>query len=76
MTGMVTNIGALDQLVQDRVIGKFNHKDLSVALKRQSVTGEALAQDIWQELASRITQGRLANIRLVPSRDLAYEVSA
>lgn len=76
MTGMVTDIGALDRLVRVRVIEKFDHKDLSVALNRQSVTGEALAQDIWQELAPGITQGTLTNIRLVPSRDLAYEVSA
>ena len=75
MTGMVTDIGALDQLVKDRVIAKFDHKDLSVALQRQSVTGQELAQDIWQELAPGITQGALTNIRLVPSRDLAYEVS-
>jgi 6-pyruvoyltetrahydropterin/6-carboxytetrahydropterin synthase len=73
MTGMVTDIGALDQLVQDRVIAKFDHKDLSVALHRQSVSGEALAQAIWQELAPGITQGTLTNIRLIPSRDLAYD---
>ncbi len=76
VTGMVTDIGALDRLVKDRVIAKFDHKDLSVALQRQSVTGQELAQDIWQELAPGITQGTLTNIRLVPSRDLAYEVSA
>ena len=73
MTGMVTDIGALDQLVKDRVIAKFDHKDLSVALHRQTVTGEDLAQYIWQELAPRVTQGTLTNIRLVPSRDLAYD---
>lgn len=73
MTGMVTDIGALDRLLQDRVITKFNHKDLSVVLKHQSVTGQELAQDIWQELAPHMTQGTLTNIRLVPSRDLAYD---
>ncbi|HMS86112.1 MAG TPA: 6-carboxytetrahydropterin synthase [Nitrospira sp.] len=76
MTGMVTDIGALDQLIQERVIAKFDHKDLSTALSRRFVTGEVLAQDIWQELVQRITQGTLTNIRLVPSRDLTYEVSA
>ena len=73
LTGMVTDIGALDRLVKDRVIEKFDHKDLSVALHRQSVSGEELAQDIWHELALGITQGTLTNIRLVPSRDLAYD---
>ncbi len=73
MTGMVTDIGALDRLVQERVIAKFDHKDLSVVLNHQSVSGEELVQDIWQELAPHIAQGTLTNIRLVPSRDLAYD---
>jgi 6-pyruvoyltetrahydropterin/6-carboxytetrahydropterin synthase len=72
---MVTDLGALDRLVQDRVIKKFERQDLSLVLNRQAVTGEDLAQDIWQELAPRITQGTLTNIRLIPSRDLAFEVS-
>jgi len=76
LSGMVTDIGALDWLVKDRVIKKFDHQDLSAVLDGQSVSGEDLAQDIWKELAPRITQGTLTNIRLVPSRDLAYEVSA
>jgi 6-pyruvoyltetrahydropterin/6-carboxytetrahydropterin synthase len=76
VTGMVTDIGALDRLVQDRVIKKFDRRDLSAVLNRQAVTGEDLAQDIWQGLAPLIAQGALTNIRLVPSRDLAYEVSA
>ncbi len=76
LTGMVTDIGALDRLVHDKVIKKFDQQDLSQVLNRPIGTGESLAQDIWQELASRITQGTLSNIRLVSSRDLAYEVSA
>jgi 6-pyruvoyltetrahydropterin/6-carboxytetrahydropterin synthase len=76
LTGMVTDIGALDRLVQSLVIKKFDRQDVSIVLNRQAVTGEDLARDVWQELASRILQGTLSNIRLVSSRDLAYEVSA
>jgi 6-pyruvoyltetrahydropterin/6-carboxytetrahydropterin synthase len=76
LTGMVTDLGALDRLVQDRVIKRFDRQDLTLVLRRRAVTGEDLARDIWQELAQQITQGTLTNIRLVPSRDLAYEVSA
>lgn len=75
-TGMVTDIGLLDQLVEDRVIKKFDKQNLSVVLNRQTVSGEDLAQNIFQELASRITQGTLTNIKMVSSRDLTYEVSA
>jgi 6-pyruvoyltetrahydropterin/6-carboxytetrahydropterin synthase len=73
---MVTDIGALDRLVEERVIKKFDKQNLSLVLNRQTVSGEDLARNIFQELAPRITQGTLTNIRLVPSRDLAYEVSA
>ncbi len=76
VTGMVTDIVALDGLVHDRIIKKFDRQDLSLVLNHQPVSGEDLAQDVWRELAPRITQGRLTHIRLVPSRDLVYEVSA
>lgn len=75
-TGMVTDIGALDRLVQTRVIKKFDRQDLSRSLNRPTVTDEDLAHHIWQELHPHITQGTLSNIRLVSSRDLSYEVSA
>lgn len=75
-TGMVTDIGALDRLVEDRVVKKFDKQNLSLVFNRQTVSGEDLARNIFQELAPSVTQGTLANIRLVPSRDLAYEVSA
>ncbi|MBX3319390.1 MAG: 6-carboxytetrahydropterin synthase [Nitrospira sp.] len=75
-TGMVTDIGALDRLVEDQVIKKFDKQNLSLVFNRQAVSGEDLARNIFEELAPRITQGTLTNIRLVPSRDLAYEVSA
>jgi len=76
MAGMVTDIGALDQLVRDTVIKKFDKQNLSLVLNVQTVSGEDLVRNIYQELAPRITQGTLTNVRLVPSRDLAYEVSA
>jgi len=76
VTGMVTDIGALDRLVLERVIKKFDRQDLSLVLKRQAVTGEDLARDTWLELASHISQGTLTNIRLVHSRDLAFNISA
>ena len=75
-TGMVIDIGALDQLVEDRIIKKFDKQNLSLVLNRQTVSGEDLVQTIFQELAPRMTQGTLTHVRLVPSRDLVYEVSA
>ncbi|MFZ3014239.1 MAG: 6-carboxytetrahydropterin synthase, partial [Nitrospira sp.] len=76
VTGMVTDIGALDRLVQDRVITPFDRQDLRQVLGSETVKGEALAKTIWDRLAGHLSSGTLHNIRLVSSRDLAYEVSA
>jgi 6-pyruvoyltetrahydropterin/6-carboxytetrahydropterin synthase len=76
MTGMVTDIGALDQLVKERVIKKNDQQDICYVFNRPAAAGEDIAQDIWSELAPYITQGVLSSIRLISSRDLVYEVFA
>lgn len=76
MTGMVTDIVALDRLVEEKVIKKFDQQDLLHVLGRQTVSGEDLTRNVFHELVPYITQGTLTNVRLVPSRDLAYEVLA
>jgi 6-pyruvoyltetrahydropterin/6-carboxytetrahydropterin synthase len=76
VTGMVTDIAALDRLVHDRVIDVFNRQDRSRVFQPLGVTGDHLAQDIWARLVPHIAPGRLANIRLVQSRDLSFELTA
>jgi 6-pyruvoyltetrahydropterin/6-carboxytetrahydropterin synthase len=61
---MVTDIGALDRLVQDKVGQAFG---------TQPVTGEQLVEHIWNQLVSSFSSGRLSNVRLVQSRDLSFE---
>jgi 6-pyruvoyltetrahydropterin/6-carboxytetrahydropterin synthase len=61
---MVTDIGALDRLVQDKVGQTFG---------TQPVTGEQLVEHIWNQLVSSLSSGRLSNVRLVQSRDLSFE---
>jgi 6-pyruvoyltetrahydropterin/6-carboxytetrahydropterin synthase len=73
VTGMVTDIGTLDRVVQERVVQIFNHHDLSQVLGTQTVTGERLVEHIWKQLASSLTSGTLSNVRLVQSRDLSFE---
>jgi 6-pyruvoyltetrahydropterin/6-carboxytetrahydropterin synthase len=75
-TGMVTDIGALDRLVQDRVIKSFDRQDLRQVLGSERVRGEALAKTIWDRLVGQPSGGILHHIRLTLSRDMAYEVSA
>ncbi len=72
-TGMVTDIGALDRVVQDNVVQIFDRQDLRQVFGVQQVTGGQLAERIWNSLASDITSGHLANIRLVRSRDIFFD---
>ncbi len=75
VTGMVTDIGALNQLVQEKVIRQFDRHDLREALGTQAATGEQLVEHIWTQLVASLSSGRLSNVRLVQSRDLSYEYS-
>ncbi|MBI4401965.1 MAG: 6-carboxytetrahydropterin synthase [Nitrospirae bacterium] len=72
-TGMVTNIVALDRLVQEKVIQPFNGQDLRKVLGIQKVTGEHLARTIWGRLVISVPSGKLERVRLVQTRDLAFE---
>jgi 6-pyruvoyltetrahydropterin/6-carboxytetrahydropterin synthase len=73
VTGMVTDIGALNRLVHEKVIQRFERHDLRHAIGTQPVTGEQLLEHIWTQLVSSLSQGRLSNVRLVQSRDLFFE---
>lgn len=73
VTGMVTDIGTLNRLVQERVVQAFDRQDLRQVLGTQAVTGEQLCEHIWKQLVSSLSSGRLSNVRLVQSRDLSFE---
>jgi 6-pyruvoyltetrahydropterin/6-carboxytetrahydropterin synthase len=73
VTGMVTDIGALDRLVQERVVRMFDHQDPRRVLGTHTVTGEQLVEHIWRQLFSTLSSGRLSNVRLVQSRDVSFE---
>ena len=73
VTGMVIDIGALNRLVQERVVQTFDRQDLRQILGTQAVAGEQLVEYIWRQLVSSLRSGRLSNVRLVQSRDLSFE---
>jgi 6-pyruvoyltetrahydropterin/6-carboxytetrahydropterin synthase len=72
-TGMVTDIGALDCLVREKVVKIFDRQDLRRVFGVEQVTGGQLAERIWRLLVPAIASGQLANIRLVQSRDLSFD---
>ncbi len=73
VTGMVTDIGALNRLVEGQVIASLDRQDLREASGRRAVPGLELAQRIWASLAGRLSSGTLANVRLEASRDLSFD---
>ncbi len=74
-TGMVTDIGAVDRVVQESVVRRFAGRNLGQdpAFSARPLTGETLAQLIWSLLAKAIPTGRLQKVRLVESDDLSCE---
>ena len=71
--GMVTDIGSLNRLVQEKVLSALDRRDLRQVFGTQTVTGEQLVEHIWKQLVSSLATGRLSNVRLVQSRDLSFE---
>jgi 6-pyruvoyltetrahydropterin/6-carboxytetrahydropterin synthase len=76
VTGMVVDIAALNQLVQDHIIAKLDQRDLREVFARTSVTGQSLVEFIWTSLVSRIPSGKLAHLQIVHSRDLSFSCLA
>jgi 6-pyruvoyltetrahydropterin/6-carboxytetrahydropterin synthase len=74
-TGMVTDIGALDRLTQEKIGKAFEGQDLRHVLGGREVTGELLAKAVWDRLVNSISGGKLEKIHLVQTRDLTFEYS-
>lgn len=76
VTGMVTDLGALDRLVHEKVVSALDGQDLRQVLQLPVVSGDALVRYVWDQIAAHISAGTLANIRLAESRDLSFDYSA
>jgi 6-pyruvoyltetrahydropterin/6-carboxytetrahydropterin synthase len=72
-TGMVTDIVALDRVVHEQVVRPFDGQNLRHVLGHRPITGENLVRAIWDRLVKAIPTGTLHRIRLVQTRDLAFE---
>ena len=73
VTGMVTDIGALDRVAQEKIVKALDRQDLRHVLGAEHVTGGQLAEWIWKSLVACIPSGQLANVRLIQSRDLSFD---
>ena len=76
-TGMVVDIVALDGLIGERVVRRFDHQDLNQdpEFASRTTTGENLVMLIWDLLVKEIPSGRLEKIGLIETRDNYFEYS-
>ncbi|MDR4460706.1 MAG: 6-carboxytetrahydropterin synthase [Nitrospirales bacterium] len=74
-TGLITNVDALDQLVKDRIVDRFDHQHLNFdpAFAQVTTTGENLARLIWDLLVDQIPSGQLEKIGVIETRDNFFE---
>ena len=75
-TGMACDIQALDRLVHDRVVGRYDHRHLNLDVEdfvEHIPTGENIVRRIWELLDGSVPKGRLNKVRLVETRDNAFE---
>ena len=80
--GFVVDLGALDALVQERVVERLDHQHLNAALPEFGEEGaipssENLVRWVHGQLADRLPSGsRLDRLRLEENEDLAAEWTA
>ena len=74
-SGQVVDLQSLDRVVEERVVGRFDHQDLNrdPAFATQTTTGENLARLIWNLLVAEMPQGQLERIGVVETRDNYFE---
>ena len=82
VTGFVVDLGLLDALIHEHVIGRLDHEHLNAALPefgegRLIPSSENLVLWIYRELVDRLPRGsELARLRLEEDEDLAAEWNA
>lgn len=76
-TGMAVDIPALDRVVHEKVVERFDHRDLNQdpEFSTRTTTGENLVMLIWDLLVKHIPAGQLTKIGLIETRDNYFEYS-
>ncbi len=74
-TGFLTDHDALDHVVQEKVVARFDHQHLNYdpVFGKMVTTGENLAKFIWGELVESIAPAQLEKIGLIETRDNYFE---
>lgn len=73
--GTVASLAALDRVVTDTIITRFDHHDLNQdpEFAARTTTGENLVKLIWDLLAVQLPIGSLVKVGVVETRDNYFE---
>jgi len=71
----VASLAALDRVVTDTIITRFDHHDLNQdpEFASRTTTGENLVKLIWDLLVERLPSGSLEKVGVVETRDNYFE---
>jgi 6-pyruvoyltetrahydropterin/6-carboxytetrahydropterin synthase len=74
-TGTATDVEALDRVVRETVVERFDHQDLNrdPGFTSRVTTGENLVRFIWDLLVKKTPTGELEKVGLVETRDNYFE---
>jgi 6-pyruvoyltetrahydropterin/6-carboxytetrahydropterin synthase len=72
---MWDDLNRLDQLVNERIIDRFDHRDLNSdpALEGLTTTGENIVKLIWDILEPQLPDGCLYKVGVIETRDNYFE---
>ncbi|PYN60692.1 MAG: 6-pyruvoyl tetrahydrobiopterin synthase [Candidatus Rokuibacteriota bacterium] len=75
VTGMVLDLGELDEIVQRRLLDQIDHHSLEAApvLAGVITTGESLARAFWRPLAAALPAGILRRVTVVETAKNRFE---
>lgn len=74
-TGLALDLLALDRLVGQKIVQRFDHRDLNQdpEFATRTTTGENLVRLIWDLLSKDMPGGRLEKVGVVETRDNYFE---
>lgn len=76
LTGMCFDLGALDSIVRERVVERYDHKHLNLDVEdylENVPTGENIVRQVWGLLAEAIPGHKLRRLKLIETRDNSFE---
>ena len=69
------DIDALDRIVAERIVTRFDHRDLNQdpEFATRTTTGENLVLLIWDLLVTQVPEGQLKKVAVIETRDNYFE---